>query len=218
MVRRLADRKEAGRLLAGRLAEHAGDPGLLVLALPRGGVEVGYEIAARLGAPLDILTVRKLGLPGHQELAMGAIGPGGERVLDEGLVRTLGLPADVIDETARREQRELIRREALYRSGRPAPDLRGRHVILVDDGLATGSTMRAALKSARAGDPRRLVVAVPLAAAETVESLRGEADEVVCLLTPEPFVAVGLWYDDFTPTSDQKVMSLLDRARRPRSA
>ncbi|HSU12684.1 phosphoribosyltransferase [Longimicrobium sp.] len=208
-VRRYRDRVDAGRSLARLLMDHAGRPDVLVLALPRGGVPVGYEVARALGAPLDVFLVRKLGVPGHEELAMGAIASGGVRVLNARVVESLGIPATAIDHVAAQEQAELERRERAYRGGRPPPRVEGCHVILVDDGLATGSTMRAAAAALRAMRPRRLVVAVPVAAAETCEELRAEVDEVVCAMTPEPFYAVGLWYDDFSQTTDQEVAELL---------
>jgi putative phosphoribosyl transferase len=184
----------------------------LVLALPRGGVPVAYEVAKSLGAPLDVFLVRKLGLPGHEELAMGAIATGGARVLNYEVVRGLDIPSRMIDEVAAREQRELARRERAYRDDRPAPDVQGRTVILVDDGLATGSTMRAAVVALRQQHPARIVIAVPAAASSVCAELGAEVDEIVCAVTPEPFYAVGLWYADFSPTSDDEVRDLLQRA------
>src|SRR3954467_14388492 len=186
------DRHEAGRQLAEKLAPYANRPDVLVLALPRGGVPVAYEVARALGAPLDVFVVRKLGVPGYEELAMGAVATGGVRVLNDQIVNRLGIPQHIIDAVATREQQELARRERLYRGGRPPPDVRGRTVILVDDGLATGATMRAAVMALRQLRPARLVVAVPTAAPETCEALRAEVDEVICAITPEPFYAVGL--------------------------
>lgn len=206
---RFRDRTEAGRALAHELRHLADEPGLLVLALPRGGVPVGYEVARALQAPLDVFLVRKLGVPGHPELAMGAIGSGGVRVLNEDIVGMLRIAPEVIDEVARREEIEMERRERTYRDDRPEPEIRGRTVVLVDDGLATGSTMRAAAQAVRAAGPRRLIVAAPVGAAESCDSLREEADEVVCVLTPEPFQAVGLWYQDFSQTTDAEVRALL---------
>jgi putative phosphoribosyl transferase len=206
------DRTDAGRQLANELTAYAGRPDVLVLALPRGGVPVGYEVARALDAPLDVFLVRKLGLPGQEELAMGAVASGGVRVLNEEVVQGLGVPDWMIDDVARREQQELGRRERVYRGDRPAPDVRGRTVILVDDGLATGSTMRAAVAALRQQGPARVVVAVPLGAAETCAEFRGEADEAVCARTPQPFYAVGAWYDDFSQTTDEEVLDLLDRA------
>src|ERR671923_1235276 len=192
------DRREAGQLLAAKLAGYANRQDVLVLALPRGGVPVAYEVARALNAPLDVFLVRKLGVPGHEELAMGAVATGGVRVLNDQVVGGLRIPNYVIDAVAAQEQRELTRRERLYRGGRPPPDIRGRTVILVDDGLATGATMHAAIKALRQQQPARIVVAVPTAAPETCEALRAEVDEVICAITPEPFHAVGLWYEDFS--------------------
>jgi predicted phosphoribosyltransferase len=212
------DRRAAGRLVAAKLARYAERPDVVVLALPRGGVPVAYEVAQALDAPLDVFVVRKLGLPGHEELAMGAVATGGVRVLNEQIVRALSLPPDLIDAVAAREQQELARRERLYRGDRPPLDVRGRTVILVDDGLATGATMHAAIEALRAQQPARIVVAVPTAAPETCEALRAKADEVVCAITPEPFYAVGLWYDDFSQTSDDEVRQLLARSAEERRA
>ena len=208
------DRTEAGQLLAAQLRAYADRPDVLVLGLPRGGVPVAYEVAQALHAPLDVFVVRKLGLPGQEELAVGAIASGGARVLNDEVVRALEIPDDVIDSLAAQQQAELERRERVYRGDRPRPDIRGRVVILVDDGLATGSTMRAAIAALRHQGPARIVVAVPVAAAETCEELRAIADEIVCLQTPEPFYAVGLWYHDFGQTSDEEVRELLDHAAR----
>ena len=209
---RFRDRVDAGRHLADELGEFAGSADALVLALPRGGVPVAYEVARALGVPLDVFLVRKLGVPGHEELAMGAIALGGERVLNPHVVQALRVPPDVIDRVAAGEALELERREHAYRGERPPPEVRGRDVILVDDGLATGASMRAAAAALRAQEPRRLVIAVPVAAAETCEELRREGYEVVCAVTPEPFHAVGLWYDDFSQTTDDEVRELLARA------
>jgi predicted phosphoribosyltransferase len=212
MARRFRDRHEAGRLLAERLDAYAGRADVLVLALPRGGVPVGYEVARALEAPLDVFLVRKLGVPGHEELAMGAVSTGGVRVLNEDIVSALRIPDGAIEETTAREREELARRERLYRGDRPARDVRGRTVILVDDGLATGATMHAAIAALRRREPARIVVAVPTASADTCHALRAEVDDVVCAITPEPFHAVGLWYDDFSPTTDDEVRDLLARA------
>jgi putative phosphoribosyl transferase len=206
---RFRDRRDAGRYVAEQLAEYAYHPNVLVLALPRGGVPVGYEVARALDAPLDVFLVRKLGVPGHEELAMGAIASGGVQVLNDEVLRTTNVPDAVIERVARREAGELERREREYRGDRPAPDVRGKTVILVDDGLATGSTMRAAAAALRQQLPARLIVAVPVAAAETCDDLRAEVDSVVCAITPEPFYAVGLWYDEFEQTSDEEVRELL---------
>jgi putative phosphoribosyl transferase len=209
---RFTNRTEAGRQLADDLKEYAGREDALVLALPRGGVPVAFEVARALGLPMDLFLVRKLGVPGHEELAMGAIASGGVRVLNEEVVRMFSPPEDTIARVAAQEQEELERRERAYRGGRRDLRLEGRTVILVDDGLATGSTMRAAAQAVRAQDPARIVVAVPVAAAETCDEFRGEVDEVVCTLTPEPFRAVGIWYDDFAQTTDEEVRDLLRRA------
>ena len=206
------DRADAGRQLAANLTAYAGRPQVVVLALPRGGVPVGYEVSQALGAPLDVFLVRKLGVPGREELAMGAMATGGVRILNEDVVRALGIPEHVIDGVAEKERRELMRRERAYRDDRPPPDVRGRTVLLVDDGLATGSTMRAAAAALRKLRPARVVIAVPVGSADTCAELADAADEVVCARTPEPFYAVGLWYDDFSQTTDEEVHELLDRA------
>jgi predicted phosphoribosyltransferase len=209
---RFRDRFEAGRRLATALEHYAGRPNLLVLALPRGGVPVGYEVASALPAPLDVMLVRKLGVPGHEELAMGAIASGGVRVISDDVVAALGIPDRAIATIAAHEEHELERRNQLYRGDRQPPDVRGKTVILVDDGLATGSTMRAAVAALKAQGPERLVVAVPVAAPETCEALSREVDEVVCARAPERFFAVGNWYVDFSQTSDAEVRGLLRRA------
>jgi len=203
------DRREAGRFLARSLGAYANRPDVIVLALPRGGVPVAYEVARALHAPLDVFVVRKLGVPGHEEFAMGAIASGGVRVLNEELVQELHIPRPAIEAVAAREEQELARRERRYRGDSPPPDVRGCTVILVDDGLATGSTMQAAITALRRLQPARIVVAVPTAAPETCEQMRAAADEVVCALTPEPFHAVGAWYQDFSQTSDEEVAALL---------
>jgi predicted phosphoribosyltransferase len=203
------DRREAGVVLAGRLEQFAGRSDLVVLALPRGGVPVGYEVARALGAPLDVFVVRKLGLPGHPELAMGAIASGGVRVLNEDVLESIPVSQAGIDAVTRTEQLELERRERAYRDGRPLVPVEGRVVILVDDGLATGSTMRAAVLAVRRLHPARVVVAVPVGAWQTCQDLRDVADDVVCAFTPEPFRAVGLWYADFSQTTDAEVRQLL---------
>ncbi len=207
------NRQEGGRRLAATLARYAGRPDVLVLALPRGGVPVAFEIARSLHAPLDVLLVRKLGVPGHTELAMGAIGSGGIRILNEEVIRLLRIPPETINAVAQQEARELERRNDLYRHGMPPVDVGGRTVILIDDGLATGSTMRAAVATLKVHHPARLVIAVPVAAADTCLALRGEVDEVVCLEMPEPFYAVGAWYDDFSQTTDDEIQQLLELAR-----
>src|SRR3954469_12186260 len=212
------DRHDAGRQLAARLGEYAGREDVLVLALPRGGVPVGYEVARELDVPLDVFLVRKLGVPGHEEYAFGAIATGGVRVLDTQLVESLGLPAEWIEAIDAKERRELERRERAYRGDRPPPDVAGRTVILVDDGLATGSTMRAAIEALQEAEPASVVVAVPVADPGVCADLRRRVDEVVCLATPQPFGAVGAWYEDFSQTSDAEVRELLSRARRPPAA
>lgn len=212
MVRAFATRREAGEKLAEKLAAYADSPDLIVLALPRGGVPVGYEVARALHAPLDVFLVRKLGVPGYEELAMGAIATGGVRVLNQEVTNQMEIPEPVIDAVAQRENEELQRRERLYRQDRPEPNVRGRTVILVDDGLATGSTMRAAAAAIRQMQPAKVVVAVPVAARETCEELQEEVDEVICAVTPEPFMAVGAWYADFSQTTDDEVRDLLERA------
>jgi putative phosphoribosyl transferase len=205
------DRADAGHQLAAKLTHYAGRDDVVVLALPRGGVPVGAAVAAALAAPLDVFLVRKLGVPGQEELAMGAIASGGVRVENASVVRQLDIPARVIHAVAERELRELERREAAYRGNRPPPAVRGKTIILVDDGLATGSTMRAAVAAMRQLGAGRVVVAVPVGAAETCAALAGEADEVVCGHTPDPLHAVGLWYDDFCQTTDDEVRELLGR-------
>jgi predicted phosphoribosyltransferase len=206
------DRTEAGRRLAAQLLAYANRPEVVVLALPRGGVPVAFAVAEALNAPLDVFLVRKLGLPGHEELAMGAIATGGVRVLNEAVVQALHMPDAVIDAVTAQEQRELERRERCYRDERPALDVRGCTAILVDDGLATGSTMRAAAVALRQRHPARIVIAVPIAASATCEEFRSEVDDIICAATPEPFYGVGLWYDDFSQTSDTEVRDLLARA------
>ena len=211
---RFRDRSDAGRVLAAELAAFANRPDVIVLALPRGGVPVAYEVARALHAPLDVFLVRKLGLPGQEEFAMGAIASGGVRLLNEEVIRAYGISDAEIESVAEAEERELARREELYRDGRPPPPLAGRTVILIDDGLATGSSMRAAVLALREEHPARIIVAVPVAAAEVCDEFRGEVDEIVCAATPHPFYAVGLWYEDFSQTTDEEVHDLLERARR----
>jgi len=207
------DRVEAGDVLAGRLGHYAGRDDVLVLGLPRGGVPVAARVALALGAPLDVFVVRKLGVPGHEELAMGAIASGGVRVVNQQVVDRLGIGEAALGRAAEAEGRELTRREQRYREGRGPPDLAGRVVILVDDGLATGSTMRAAVAAARRLGPTRLVVAVPTAPASTCQRLRAEADEVVCATTPRPFRAVGFSYRSFPQTTDEEVTATLRAAQ-----
>ena len=206
------DRRNAGRVLAMRVAKYAGRDDVVVLALPRGGVPVAYEAASALGVPMDVFLVRKLGTPGHRELAMGAIASGGVRVLNEDVVRWYGISESAIERIAREEQEELERREREYRGNRPAPDLTNRVVILIDDGLATGSTMRAAAQAVRAHRPARVVIAVPVGAPQTCAELAAVADEVICARMPEPFSAVGQWYLNFDQTSDDEVRELLQKS------
>jgi putative phosphoribosyl transferase len=209
MSRPFRDRAEAGQRLAAALGAYADRPDVLVLALPRGGVPVAHEVATALHAPMDVFLVRKLGVPGQEELAMGAVASGGVRVLNDDVVRSLALTDEMIARVADREVVELDRRERLYRGGRSVPSVAGRIAILVDDGLATGSTMRAATQALALEHPARVVVAVPVAAASTCETLAREVDEMVCALMPEPFQAVGLWYADFTQVTDEEVRALL---------
>jgi putative phosphoribosyl transferase len=211
------DRRQAGQELAAKLGTYAHRPGVIVLGLPRGGVPVAFEVAEALRAPLDVFLVRKLGLPGHEELAFGAIATGGVRVLNDEVVRGAGVPGAVIEAVAAVEARELARRERAYRGDRPPLDVQGRTAILVDDGLATGSSMRAAVAALRRRGPARIVVAVPVGAPETCSAFENEADDVICARTPEPFQAVGLWYDDFSQTTDEEVQELLARAGRHRA-
>lgn len=206
------DRIEAGEVLAASLSAYRDRDDVIVLALPRGGVPVAREVARALGVPFDVFVVRKLGVPGHEELAMGAIATGGVRQLNRDVIDALGIPAIVIDEVAAREQIELDRREREYRGSRPPRSLAGKSVILVDDGLATGSTMRAAAIAVHQQQPARVIVAVPVGAPSTCAELANAADQVVCVRTPDPFVAVGLWYRDFTPTTDDDVRRLLEDA------
>lgn len=209
-----SDRREAGRILAQALSAYAGRFDVSVLALPRGGVPVAYEVALALSAPLDIFLVRKLGLPGQEELAIGAIASGGVQVLNEDIVHILNIPDEMIDQIAQQELQELRRREQSYRGDRPAPDVHDRTVILIDDGLATGASMRAAVAGVRAQHPARIVIAVPVAARETCDAFEFNVDEIVCTLTPEPFLGVSRWYDNFSQTSDEEVHALLEAATR----
>jgi putative phosphoribosyl transferase len=208
------DRHQAGQILASRLKAYANRPDVIVVALPRGGVPVGYEVAKALNVPLSIFVVRKLGVPGREELAMGAVASGGVRVLNEDVVDALGIPPSVIHQVTQREQGELERRERDYQDGGPPLDVRGRTVILVDDGLATGSSMRVAAEALKQKQPAHIVVAVPVAASSTCEELQSEVDEVICAAMPEPLQAVGLWYQDFPQTSDKEVRDLLRTANQ----
>jgi predicted phosphoribosyltransferase len=206
------DRSDAGRQLANLLTAYANCGDVTVLALPRGGVPVAYEVASALHAPLDVFLVRKLGVPGHSELAMGAVASGGVRVLSDDIISQLGIPQAAVEEVTARERIELDRRDRMYRDGRPPANLEGRIVILVDDGLATGATMEAAILAARQAQPARIVVAAPVGAPDTCQRLAAVADEVVCGATPDPFQAVGLWYERFDQTSDEEVVELLQKA------
>lgn len=209
---RFANRNHAGRTLAERLRGYAGRDDVVVLGLPRGGVPVAYEVAKALGAALDVFVVRKLGVPRQPELAMGAIASGGVRVLNDDVVQWYRIPQSTIEAVARDEERELTRRERAYRNGRPAVPIEGKVVVLVDDGLATGSTMRAAIGAVRRLKPSRVIVAVPVGALETCRELRDVADEVVCAQTPAGFSAVGAWYEDFSQTTDDEVTTLLQES------
>ncbi|MEX2284263.1 MAG: phosphoribosyltransferase [Gemmatimonadota bacterium] len=213
MHARFHDRHEAGRRLADKLSKYANRPDVLVLALPRGGVPVAYEVAHALNLPLDVFVVRKIGLPWHEELAMGAIASGGVLLLNQELIDAYGITPGEVQQVTVRERRELERREQKYRGARPFPDLSDKTVLLIDDGLATGSTMRVAVEALRKEGAQRVVVAVPLASPVVCDAFRDIADDIVCAITPEPFHAVGLWYEDFSQTSDQEVHALLDRAR-----
>jgi putative phosphoribosyl transferase len=208
-----ADRRAAGRALADELIQYAGRDDVVVLALPRGGVPVAYEVAQALGAPLDVFIVRKLGVPGREELAMGAIASGGVRVLNRDIVRGLAISDRTIDQVAETERRELQRRERLYHGDRDRVPIEGRVAILVDDGLATGASMRAAVQAAEAQNPAEIVVAVPVASRETCAEFERLVDAVVCAATPQPFMGVGLWYADFSQTTDEEVRELLEKAR-----
>jgi predicted phosphoribosyltransferase len=212
---RFRDRREAGRRLADELRQYAGRADVVVLGLPRGGVPVAYEVAQQLRAPLDVFVVRKLGVPGHEELAMGAIASGGVRVLNDDVLSHIPIPRSEIEAVSRREEEELERRTQAYRGSRPPVAVTGKVAILVDDGLATGSTMRAAAVALKQRQPQRIIVAVPVAAAATCQEFHDEVpevDDVVCALTPEPFYAVGVWYEDFSQTADEEVRELLERA------
>jgi putative phosphoribosyl transferase len=208
----LTNRIEAGRLLADALQFYAGGSDVLILALPRGGVPVAFEVARKLSVPLDLMLVRKLGVPGQRELAMGALASGGSKVMNQELVESLRLSEATLQAIINEEEQELERRERAYRGNRLPPDVQDRRVILVDDGLATGATMRVAIAALRQQQPARIIVAIPVAPSSTVEKLRQEADEVFCLATPEPFFAIGRWYVDFSQTSDEEVRDLLDQA------
>jgi len=206
------DRQDAGRILAKEVSTQFRDPDVIVLAIPRGGVPIGFEVAQYLHADLDIFLVRKLGVPGQEELAMGAIASGGVRVLNHDIINHLQLAPVMIDQVTEGEQLEIERRERIYRDGRPALPIRGRTAVLVDDGLATGATMLAAARAVGALNPKRTVVAVPVASHQACAEFQDHVDEVICTATPEPFYAVGVWYEDFSQTSDAEVRNLLERA------
>ncbi len=208
------DRSAAGRVLASELTAYAHRQDVLVLALPRGGVPVAFEVAKALHVPLDVFVVRKLGVPGQEELAMGAIATGGVRVLNNEVVNMLHIPSKVIETSTAREQQELERRERLYRDDRPAPEVFGYTIILVDDGLATGATMRAAIVALRQQQPAHIVVAVPVAASTTCEEFRTIVDDIICPVTPEPFYGVGYWYENFAQTTDEEVHYLIEQAEQ----
>jgi predicted phosphoribosyltransferase len=213
-MQRFPDRREAGKRLAARLSRHADSPDVIILALPRGGVPVAYEVAFALKAPLDIWIVRKLGLPGREELAIGAISSGGVRILNEDIVDALAIKQDLIDAVTERELKELQRREKQYRGSRPAPKIEDRTVILVDDGLATGASMLAAIHAVRTQNPARIIVAVPTAAPQAIDFVRRNVDELVYVFAPDPFDGVGKWYEDFSQTTDEEVQTLLEEADR----
>lgn len=213
---RFDDRFHAGQFLARELKHHAGNPNVVVLALPRGGVPVAFEIARAIEAPLDIFVVRKIGAPGYEELAMGAIATGGVRVFNEEVIQHLGVSESWIEAAIREQEEELRRREDVYRGDRPPLQIRDRTVILVDDGLATGASMRAAVRALRLREPAAITVAVPIGSRDTCDQFRSEVEEVVCGRTPEPFHAVGAWYRNFTQTTDEEVRELLNRAAHER--
>ena len=209
-----ADRRHAGQVLARVLGKYAGHSDVVVLALPRGGVPVAYEVARRLDVPLDVFVVRKLGVPGCEEFAMGALASGGLIILNEDPIRELGISREDIVKAAQAESQELLRRERAYRGDRPPVDVSGKTAILIDDGLATGSTMRAAIQALRQRNPAKIVAAVPVAAPEACSEMSEEADDVICAITPQPFYAVGLWYQDFSQNTDEEVRALLEAANR----
>jgi predicted phosphoribosyltransferase len=203
------NRSDAGKRLAAILQDYANRPNAVVLGLPRGGIPVAFEVATKLGLPLDVFVVRKLGVPGHEEFAMGAIASGGIRVLNDDTIRSLNIPREMIESVAEKQGEELKRREQVYRGSRPHLDVRDLTVILVDDGLATGATMRAAVQALRKQKPLSIIVAVPAAAPEACEELGEEADDIICAVTPDPFFSVGSWYEDFSQTTDDEVRQLL---------
>lgn len=211
-MKNFTDRYEAGKILANELKEYINKPNVIVLALPRGGVPVAYEVAEVLSAPLDVFIVRKLGVPGHEELAMGAIAMDGEIVFNDEIMREIDMPKTAIDRVIKVEKDELKRRENKYRGSRPFPNLNNKTIILVDDGIATGATMRAAIKALRHHKPHDIIIAVPVAGKSTCDEMKHIADKVVCPLKPELFYAVGQWYQDFTQTSDEEVYGLLNKS------
>ncbi len=208
------DRTDAGKRLSERLSEYANREDVLILALPRGGVPVAFEVAKELNLKMDIFIVRKLGVPGNEELAMGAIASGNIRVLNEDVIRSFRIPQKAIDEATANELGELERRERIYRKNRPVPKISGSTVILIDDGLATGATMRAAVAAVKTKNPAKVIIAVPVAAPDTCSDFGSEVDEVMCVATPEPFYGVGAWYEDFSQTTDKEVCDLLDKATK----
>jgi putative phosphoribosyl transferase len=208
------DRVDAGKKLAKKLSEYANRSDVIILALPRGGVPVAFEVAKELNVKMDVFIVRKLGVPGNEELAMGAIASDNIRVLNEDVIRSFQIPQSVIDEVAVNELRELERRERLYRGNRPKPDISGSTVILIDDGLATGATMRAAAAAVKTKNPAKIVIAVPTAASDTCSAFENEVDKTICVATPEPFYGVGAWYEDFSQTTDKEVCELLNKAAK----
>ncbi|MHB8102312.1 MAG: phosphoribosyltransferase [Methanosarcina sp.] len=208
------DRADAGKKLAKKLSEYANRSDVIILALPRGGVPVAFEVAKELNVKMDVFIVRKLGVPGNEELAMGAIASDNIRVLNEDVIRSFQIPQSVIDEVAVNELRELERRERLYRGNRPKPDISGSTVILIDDGLATGATMRAAAAAVKTKNPAKIVIAVPTAASDTCSAFENEVDKTICVATPEPFYGVGAWYEDFSQTTDKEVCELLNKAAK----
>ncbi|MDQ1254148.1 MAG: Phosphoribosyl transferase [Euryarchaeota archaeon] len=208
------DRTDAGKILSERLSEYANREDVLILALPRGGVPVAFEVAKELNLKMDIFIVRKLGVPGNEELAMGAIASGNIRVLNEDVIRSFRIPQKAIDEATANELEELERRERIYRKNRPVPKISGSTVILIDDGLATGATMRAAVAAVKTKNPAKVIIAVPVAAPDTCSDFGSEVDEVMCVATPEPFYGVGAWYEDFSQTTDKEVCDLLDKATK----